>query len=150
MTEPKTIYDSINIEYEPELLSLIFLFRKCVISDISFPQMQSIFATISSNDFIPPVQKSPHLCARIDDQRSLFKGVLSSLSFSTTQTYAQNSDKSATKLAFINKTTSSDFFDEPSRPPNGPHTSNNLYSLALNIGTSARMHSDPDTFRGGR
>jgi hypothetical protein len=143
MTEPTTISDSINIEYEPELLI------PTVISDISFPQMQSIFATVSTDDFIPPVQKSPHLCASIDDQRSPFKGVLSAPSFSTTPTYAQYSDKYATKLAVINKTTSSDFFDEQSKPPNGHHSSDNLYSFASNIGTAARMRRNPDTFRGG-
>ena len=111
--------------------------------------MQSIFATVSTDDFIPPVQKSPHLCASIDDQRSPFKGVLSAPSFSTTPTYAQYSDKSAAKLAVINKTTSSDFFDEQSKPPNGPHSSDNLYSFSSNISTAARMRRNPDTFRGG-
>ena len=111
--------------------------------------MQSIFATVSTDDFIPPVQKSPHLCASIDDQRSPFKVVLSAPSFSTTSTYAKYSDKSAAKLAVINKTTSSDFFDEQSKPPNGPHSSDNLYSFASNISTAARMRRNPDTFRGG-
>ena len=113
--------------------------------------MQSIFATVSSDDFIPPVQKSQHLCASIDDQRLPFKGVLSAPSFSTTPTYAQYSDNSAAKLAVINnsKTTSSDFFDEQSKPPNGPHSSDNLYSFASNISTAARMRRNPDTFRGG-
>ncbi len=51
MTEPTTIFYWINIDYEPELLV------PTVISDNSFPQMQSIFATVSTDDFIPPVQK---------------------------------------------------------------------------------------------
>ena len=140
MTELTTIYDSISIEYEPEHLI------PSAISDISFPQTQSIFSADSTDDFTLPVQKSRHLSASIDDQRSPFKGVPSAPRFPTTPTYAHIFDKSAVKLAASNTTTSSDFFDKPSRTPNGPHASDNLYSLASNVGTAARMRRDLDTF----
>jgi hypothetical protein len=51
MTEPTAI-DSINIENEPEHSI------PTVLSDISLPQTPSIFAAVTTNDFIPPVQKS--------------------------------------------------------------------------------------------
>ena len=62
MTEPITI-DSIIIENEHEHSI------PTVISDISLPQTPSIFATVTTDDFIPPVQKSPHQCASFGDQR---------------------------------------------------------------------------------
>ena len=142
MTEPMTI-DSINIENEPEHSI------PTVTSDISLPQTPSIFATVTADDFLPLVQKSPHPCAPIDDQRSPIQGVLSVPRFSTTPTYARTSDNSSTKLAVNSKTTSSDFFDEPSRPPTGPDSSDDFHSLSSNIGTAAYERRDPDTFRGG-
>ena len=126
VTEPTSIYDSINIEYEPEQVI------PTALSDISFPRTHSSFSTDPIDDLISPVQKSTHPCA-IDDQRSPIQGVLSAPSSSMTPNYAHISNKSATKLSVINKTTSSDFLDGPSRQPNGPHSSNNLFSLASYI-----------------
>ena len=152
MTDSMTICDLISIENEPEHSI------PTVISDISSPQTQSIYATVTTDDFIPLVQKSHHLCSSIDDQRSPFSGVLSAprlsttqayASTSTTQTYARTSDKSPIKLTVISQTTLRSFFDVPPSPPYGPDSSDNFHPLASNIGTAAHKRREPDTFRGG-
>ena len=75
MTDSMTFYDLISIENEPENSI------PTVISDISLSQTPSSFATVTTDDFIPLVQKSPHLCLSFDNQRSKFKGVLSAPRF---------------------------------------------------------------------
>jgi hypothetical protein len=139
MTDSMTFCDLISIENEPENSI------PTVISDISLPQTPSIFATVTTDDFIPLVQKSPHLCSSIDDQRSQFKGVLSAPRLSTTQSYARVSDKSSIKIAVLSQPTSRGF----SNVASNLDSSDDFHSLASNIGKAALKRRDPDTFRGG-
>jgi hypothetical protein len=139
MTDSMTFCDLISIENEPEHSI------PTVISDISLPQTPSIFATVTTDDFIPLVQKSPHLCSSIDYQRSPLKGVLSAPRLSTTQSYARISDKSSIKIAILSQPTSSGFLDLVPKLD----SSDDFHSLASNIGTAALKRRYPDTFRGG-
>ena len=138
MTDSMTFYDLISIENEPENSI------PTVISDISLPQTPSSFATVTTDDFIPLVQKSPHLCSSFDNQRSPFKGVLSAPRLSTTQSYARISDKSSIKIAVLSQPTSRGYFELYALD-----SSDDFHSLASNIGTAALKRRDPDTFRGG-